>query len=139
MCGRFTQHLSWAEIHRLAGLIGQPRNLPSRFNIAPTTAVEVIRPATEGGAELVPMRWGPPAVVVEEAVQGAAGDVQRPRRDCGREADVPLVLQGPPQRHPNERLLRLDRCSRLQDAHYVTATSGEPLAFAALWEQAKHT
>ena len=57
MCGRFTQHLSWAEIHRLADLIGQPRNLAPRYNIAPTTRIEVIRPAA-GGNELVPMRWG---------------------------------------------------------------------------------
>ena len=41
MCGRFTQNLSWAEIHRLADLIGQPRNLAPRFNIAPTTPIEV--------------------------------------------------------------------------------------------------
>ncbi len=27
MRGRFTQHLSWEELHRLADLIGQPRNL----------------------------------------------------------------------------------------------------------------
>ena len=45
MCGRFTQHLSWAEIHYLADLIGQPRNLAPRYNIAPTTRIEVIRPA----------------------------------------------------------------------------------------------
>jgi putative SOS response-associated peptidase YedK len=57
MCGRFTQRLSWAEIHRLADLIGTPRNLASRFNIAPTTAIEVVR-AGEAGNELVPMRWG---------------------------------------------------------------------------------
>ena len=57
MCGRFTQHLSWAEIHRLAGLIGQPRNLAPRYNIAPTTAMEVIR-SGDAGNELVPMRWG---------------------------------------------------------------------------------
>nr|WP_292532171.1 SOS response-associated peptidase [Methylocystis sp.] len=57
MCGRFTQHLSWEALHRLADLIGQPRNLAPRYNIAPTTRVEVIRPAG-GGNELVPMRWG---------------------------------------------------------------------------------
>ncbi len=56
MCGRFTQHLSWEELHRLAGLIGQPPNLAPRYNIAPTTRIEVIRPA-EGGNELTPMRW----------------------------------------------------------------------------------
>jgi len=57
MCGRFTQHLSWEELHRLADLIGQPRNLAPRYNIAPTTQIEVIRLGPEG-KELVPMRWG---------------------------------------------------------------------------------
>jgi putative SOS response-associated peptidase YedK len=57
LCGRFTQNLSWAEIHRLADLIGQPRNLAPRFNIAPTTPIEVIR-ASDAGNELVPMYWG---------------------------------------------------------------------------------
>jgi putative SOS response-associated peptidase YedK len=41
----------------LADLIGQPRNLAPRFNIAPTTPIEVVR-AGEAGNELVPMRWG---------------------------------------------------------------------------------
>ena len=56
MCGRFTQQLSWAELHRLADLIGRPRNLAPRYNIAPTTEIEVIR-RSEAGNELVPMRW----------------------------------------------------------------------------------
>jgi putative SOS response-associated peptidase YedK len=38
MCGLFTQHLFWEELHRLADLIGQPRNLAPRYNIAPTNA-----------------------------------------------------------------------------------------------------
>jgi putative SOS response-associated peptidase YedK len=57
MCGRFTQNLSWAEIRRLADLIGPPRNLAPRFNIAPTTLIEVIR-ASDAGNELVLMYWG---------------------------------------------------------------------------------
>ena len=57
MCGRFTQHLSWAEIRRLADLVGQPRNLAPRYNLAPTDAIEVLR-AGPGGFELTPMRWG---------------------------------------------------------------------------------
>ena len=65
MCGRFTQQLSWAELHRLADLIGQPRNLAPRYNISPTTAIEVIRVAGDAN-ELVPMRWGLVPVLVEE-------------------------------------------------------------------------
>ena len=57
MCGRFTQQLSWAELHRLADLIGQPRNLAPRYNIAPTTQIEVIR-RHDSRRELTPMRWG---------------------------------------------------------------------------------
>jgi hypothetical protein len=66
MCGRFTQNLSWAEIHRLADLIGQPRNLAPRFNIAPTTPIEVIR-ASDAGNELVPMYWGLVSLLVGKA------------------------------------------------------------------------
>ena len=74
MCGRFTQHLSWEELQRLADLIGQPRNLQPRYNIAPTTRIEVIRPAAAGN-ELAPMRWGACAVMVEEAAERASFDV----------------------------------------------------------------
>lgn len=66
MCGRFTQKLSWSELHRLADLIGQPRNLRPRYNIAPTTPVEATRAAEKGGNELVPMRWNQ---VINEGVR----------------------------------------------------------------------
>ena len=38
MCGRFAQHLSWEQIHRLVGLIGATRNLAPRCNISPFNA-----------------------------------------------------------------------------------------------------
>lgn len=47
MCGRFTQHLSGAEIHYLADLIGQLRNLAPRYHIAPTTPIDRIASATD--------------------------------------------------------------------------------------------
>jgi putative SOS response-associated peptidase YedK len=40
MCGRVTQELSWSKLHRLADLIGQPRNLRPRYNVAPMTPIE---------------------------------------------------------------------------------------------------
>ena len=104
MCGRFTQQLSWAELHRLADLIGHPRNLAPRYNIAPTTRIEVIRPAA-GGNELVPMRWGTRALLVEKAAQRPSRDVQCARRDGRRKADVSIGLQIAPLRHPRVGLL----------------------------------
>jgi putative SOS response-associated peptidase YedK len=57
MCGRFTQAYSWAEVHAFLDLVGAPRNLRARYNIAPTTEVDVVRLGPDG-PELVRMRWG---------------------------------------------------------------------------------
>ncbi|MGK7870926.1 SOS response-associated peptidase [Falsiroseomonas sp. E2-1-a20] len=57
MCGRFTQRYTWAELHALLDLVGAPRNLRPRHNIAPTTSIDVMR-AGEAGRELASMRWG---------------------------------------------------------------------------------
>ena len=57
MCGRFTQSYTWRELVELYRLTQPARNLRPRYNIAPTTAIDVLRLA-EAGPELVPMRWG---------------------------------------------------------------------------------
>lgn len=58
MCGRFTQHFTWTEVHAFLDVFGPARNLQPRYNIAPTTTIDVIRLNQEGRRELVPMRWG---------------------------------------------------------------------------------
>jgi putative SOS response-associated peptidase YedK len=57
MCGRFTRYYTWEEIHRLYRLTTTPSNIQPRYNICPTTAVDVV---IFGGGQrsLVPMRWG---------------------------------------------------------------------------------
>lgn len=58
MCGRFTQHYTWQEVHAFLSVFGAPRNLQPHYNIAPTDTVDVIRLNASGQRELVPMRWG---------------------------------------------------------------------------------
>ena len=58
MCGRFTQHYTWSEVHAFLSLLGTPRNLRPHYNIAPTMSVDVVRLDREGQRELVSMRWG---------------------------------------------------------------------------------
>ena len=63
MCGRFTQRLSWAELHELMDLIGAPRNLQPRYNVAPGQEVAIVRAADPGpqsgiGRRLSMLRWG---------------------------------------------------------------------------------
>ena len=89
MCGRFTQHYTWEEVHAFLSVFGPPRNLQPHYNIAPTDTVDVIRLDKQGQRELVPMRWGLIPGLVEENRQGGAGDVQRARGIRRRQADVP--------------------------------------------------
>jgi putative SOS response-associated peptidase YedK len=58
MCGRFTQSYTWRELVELYRLTQPARNLRPRYNIAPTTAIDVVRLA-DAGPEHIPMRWGP--------------------------------------------------------------------------------
>lgn len=58
MCGRFTQHYTWAEVHAFLSVVGAPLNLQPRYNIAPTTLIDVVRRDAAGRRELVQMRWG---------------------------------------------------------------------------------
>ena len=57
MCGRFSQRYTWSEVHAFLDVIGAPKNLQPRYNIAPTTTIDVVR-LTEAGREIVSMRWG---------------------------------------------------------------------------------
>jgi putative SOS response-associated peptidase YedK len=59
MCGRFTQHYTWKEIHDLYGLTARtPRtNMPARYKISPTKTINTVR-LVRGRRTLGPMRWG---------------------------------------------------------------------------------
>ena len=62
MCGRFSQRYTWSEVHEsevhdFLRVIGSPKNLWARYNIAPTTMIDVVR-LDETGREIVAMRWG---------------------------------------------------------------------------------
>ena len=109
MCGRFTQNYTWEEVYAFLNVFGTPRNLRPRYNVAPTTNVDVIRLDREGRRELVSMRWGLVPVLLEKESEGSAGDLQRARRDDRRKADVPRVFQAPALHHSGERIFRVDR------------------------------
>ena len=57
MCGRFTQRLSWRELHELLGLIGPAQNLRPRYNVAPGQSIAAVR-VSESGRRLSMLRWG---------------------------------------------------------------------------------
>jgi putative SOS response-associated peptidase YedK len=133
MCGRFTQHLSWEELQRLADLIGQPRNLRPRYNVAPTTTIEVIRPSSAGN-ELVPMRWG-----------FAPSWWKKPLRELPAtfNARAETIAEKPMFRSafaksrciiPASGFYEWTGAKGAKTPHYFSARDGRPLAFAGVWD-----
>jgi putative SOS response-associated peptidase YedK len=73
MCGRFTQKYTWRELAELYALTQPPRNLQPRYNIAPTTMIDVVR--VRDNARERPHAMGSDSGLVEEGNQGPAGDL----------------------------------------------------------------
>ena len=60
MCGRFTQKMTWREIHDLYGLLSDvpPDNMRPRWNGAPTQDFAACRLGAEGARTVPRLRWG---------------------------------------------------------------------------------
>jgi len=133
MCGRFTQHLSWEELHRLANLIGQPRNLQPRYNIAPTTPIEVIR-AGNAGNELVPMRWGLAPSWWKKPLNELPATFNARAETL---AERPMFRGAFKYRRciiPASGFYEWTGAKGAKIPHYFTAPDGRPLAMAGLWD-----
>lgn len=143
MCGRFTQHYTWAEVHAflsLFGDLGTPRNLPPRYNIAPTTFIDVVTTRIRNreivGREMVPMRWG----LIPDWWKKSRKDVPATFNARAETLAEKPMFRG---------ALRYRRCiipasgfyewtggKGARQPHLFTAADGAPvLAFAGLWDR----
>ena len=141
MCGRFTLRIPADELARLFTDLHCPdlvspdgRLLQPRFNIAPTQNVLVVRSAThDRGGECVTLRWGlvpswsksltgPPLINArsETVADKPSFRTAFRRRRCLIPADGFYEWQAltPKRKQPQ----------------YITLRSGQPFAFAGLWE-----
>ena len=132
MCGRFA---FYSPAEAVAGLFGAggASQLKPRYNIAPTQYVAAIRNAEGDGRELVELRWG--------LVPFWAKDPSIGNRMINARAET--VAEKPSFRNA----YRKRRCLVLADGFYewhregdvklpyfISLASGEPFAFAGLWE-----
>jgi len=134
MCGRFLLTTPVAELGRLFGFSERP-NLNSRYNIAPTQSIAVVRLSeATGSRELAMVRWG---LVPFWAKDTAIGNRMINARAEGLR-DRPAFRQAFKQR----------RCIILADGFYewqkldkrkmpvlISQSSGRAFAMAGLWEQ----
>ena len=136
MCGRFTQSYTWRELVELYRLTQPARNLRPRYNIGPTTTIDVVRLA-ESGPELVPMRWGlipgwwkKTAKEVPSTFNARAETV----------AEKPMFRSAFKRTHcivPASCYYEWRTIEKIKQPYFISATDGEVLSIAGLWDQWK--
>lgn len=136
MCGRFTQHYTWAEVHAFLSVFGAPRNLRARYNIAPTTEVDVLRLDNEGRRELVRMRWGLVPFFWKRSLKEMPATFNARAETV---ADKPMFREAFKRRRcivPASGFFEWTGEKGDKTPHLFTAADGAPvLAFAGLWDR----
>jgi len=134
MCGRFTQSYTWRELVELYRLTQPARNLRPRYNIAPTTAIDVLRLA-ETGPELVPMRsglipgwWKKTAKEVPSTFNARAETVaQKPMFRSAFKRTRCIV--------PASGYYEWRAVEGGKQPYFISATDGGVLSIAGLWDE----
>ena len=131
MCGRYTVTSSPEALRALFGYPEQP-NFPPRFNVAPTQPIAIVR-LVDGKRHFALVRWGllpswvkdPKAFTLlinargESVTEKPAFRAAMKRRRC-------LI--------PADGFYEWKAVGGRKQPFFVHAKSGEPLAFAGLWE-----
>ena len=133
MCGRFTQRLSWVELHKLMDLIGAPLNLQPRYNVAPSQDVAVVR-ASASGRRLSMLRWGliptwakDPAICNKLINARAETAAEKPSFRTAFRHRRCLI--------PADRVYEWQRRGGTRQPWLFSLRDGAPFAFAGLWER----
>lgn len=138
MCGRFTQCYSWEEVHRFLNVLlpSAAPNLRPRYNIAPTTMIDVVVDRGKG-RELIQMRWG----LIPAWWNKSAKEVGATFNARGEDiASKPMFRSSFRQRRciiPASGFYEWTGPKTDRQPHYFTAANGRILGFAGLWERWK--
>ena len=132
MCGRFAFYSPSEATAALFGVSNAPEVKP-RYNIAPTQTIAAVRVSSEDSREVAMLRWG--------LIPSWAKDPSIGNRMINARAET--VAEKPSFR----AAYRKRRCLILADGfyewrkesdgkapYYISLASGEPFAFAGLWE-----
>jgi putative SOS response-associated peptidase YedK len=138
MCGRFTQCYSWQEVHSFLNVLlpSAAPNLRPRYNIAPTTAIDVVVDRGKG-RELIPMRWG----LIPEWWKQEANKVGATFNARGEEAASKAMFRASFRKRrciiPASGFYEWTGPKTDRQPHYFTRANGQILGFAGLWDRWK--
>ena len=133
MCGRFTNRLSWRELHELLDLAGTPLNLRPRYNVAPGQDIAVVR-TSEDGRGLAMLRWGLIPAWARDPV--IAWKLINARSETA--AEKPSFRAAFRHRRcliPADGFYEWKRRGGTRQPWLFGLPDGAPFAFAGLWEQ----
>ncbi len=145
MCGRFSQHYTWEQVHAFSqpltnALPPEQGNLPPRYNIAPTTNVHMIVPA-EGGRELRSARWG----LIPSWFKGASpkefkfATFNARVEDFDQKSSFKGAYKSRRCIIPASGFFEWTGPKTDRTPHYFSAADGSLLGIAGLWERWKST
>ncbi|MEX0708968.1 MAG: SOS response-associated peptidase [Woeseia sp.] len=133
MCGRFA---FYSPAEAAAQLFGTPASAPvePRYNIAPTQYVAAIRVTDSDERELLMLRWGlvpswarDPAIGNRMINARAETVAEKPAFRAAYKSRRCLVLA--------DGFYEWHTAGGVKTPYYISASDGEPFAFAALWER----
>ena len=136
MCGRFTQTLTWAEIHALyaLGAAAVAVNLEPRFNGCPTQSFAVCRLDEARRRHIAKLRWG--------LVPSWAKDPRIASRLINARAETvhtkPAYRSAFRRRRalvPAQGWFEWQTTPAGKQPHFIAPAKGAALSFAALWER----
>ena len=135
MCGRFTQKLTWRQVHDLYRLTGPPLplNLQPRYNGVPAQDFTVGRLDGDGNRAIAQLLWG--------LVPSWARDVKMDTRLINARSETVHTKQSFGAAFRSTRCLVLadgwfewQRTEYGKQPYFLALADGSPLSFTALWE-----
>ncbi len=136
MCGRFTQMMTWRELHELYAL-AEPLVTPDqqpRYNGAPTQDFSVCRTDENGDRVIARLRWG--------LVPAWAKDIKMGARMINARSETvhekPAFGAAFRSRRclvPADGWFEWQRAGHGKQPYFLALVDGSPLSFAGLWER----
>src|SRR6185503_11995697 len=131
MCGRYAITTAPEAIRQLFGYPEQP-NFPARYNIAPTQPVPIVR-MVEGKRQFALVRWG----LIPAWVKDPRGFSLLMNARGESVLEKPAFRNAMKRRRclfPADGFYEWKRDGATKRPYFVRLKSGEPMAFAGLWE-----
>jgi putative SOS response-associated peptidase YedK len=135
MCGRFTQAYTWREIVALYRVTQPAVNLQARYNITPTTTIDVVIPCGTDRLELVPMRWG----LIPSWWKKTAKEVPSTFNARAETVATKPMFRAAFKRSrcliPASGYYEWKATPSGKQPYYISAADGSVLSFAGLWDE----